>query len=174
MKTLTRFLSSGACLTLAALSLFAIPSYAQYSSPVKVVNSGPAQAVPIVNSAQPFTATCPNFTTCNFPIPNGKRLVIESIAGFAELANGAAPIVVLVHATFGSGEQLGASGWTLIVPTSTQSSNGIFTFIGFNQKTYLQAEATNGNGSFGGMITITNSGGDANSQCSTTVSGYLI
>jgi hypothetical protein len=177
MKMLRHFLSLGACLTLAVLSTLATSGRAQsspFSSPVRVVNSGTSQAVPVVNAAEPFTATCGFFGVCTFPIPTGKRVVIESIAGSANLSQGAT-LLVRVGATFASGNQSGSSssGWDVIVPTEKQFSNGVFTFVGFNQKTFLLADSRDGQ-NLGGAISIANVGGGQLSQVSTTISGYLI
>ena len=55
------------------------------------------------------------------------------------------------------------------MPTTTLFSNGVFTFVAMNNKTYLLARAA-----FGSVLQVVNVGGGGNSTVETVVSGYLI
>jgi len=147
----------------------AAPASAQDPAPVKIANTL-AQPVPVIPVQEPFTATCNTFGTCNFVLPEGKRLVIESVTGNANLSPGATWIVRM-STTYASGAQLnnGSSGWSVTMPTTTLFSNGVFTFVAMNNKTYLLARAA-----FGSVLQVVNVGGGGNSTVETVVSGYLI
>jgi len=160
---------SSAFFALAAFFLTAAPGHAQYSAPVKVNNSV-NQPVPVTVAPEPFTATCIGFKTCDFILPEGKRLVIESVTGDANLAIGSNWLVRLAT-TYASGRQgnNSSSGWSVTMPTITMFSNSTFTFVAMNNRTYLLADS-----GFGAALQITNVGGGGISQCETVVSGYLI
>jgi hypothetical protein len=117
---------------------------------------------------EPFSASCHGPGSCTFMVPAGKRLIIESITGDANMAAGF-KLLVRVSGTPGAGQANNAtsSGFSMIAPATFQFSNGVFDFYGLNHRTYLQVAP-------GGSATVTMVGNGNLSQASVNLSGSLV
>ena len=117
---------------------------------------------------EPFSASCHGPGSCTFMVPAGKRLIVESITGDANMAPGF-KLLVRISGTPGAGQANNAtsSGFSMIAPVSFQFSNGSFDFYGLNHRTYLQVAG-------GGSITVTMVGSGNLSQASVNLSGSFV
>lgn len=134
---------------------------------VNVVNTPENPAlVRDVDKPSPFSASCGG-NNCTFPVPAGKRLVIESVSGEGNIEHGKT-LLIRLRGTPASGQASGSfsSGFFLIVPVAFQFTNDTFDFYGFNQRTLLQVEPN------GVVVIIVLTEG--HSQTMVNLSGYLV
>jgi hypothetical protein len=149
------------------------------ANPVTVGN--PATNPVLVSEAgkAPYSATCEGsgqipgrcgIADCTFTVPAGRRLVIESLTGDANIAvsdyllirlNGSAPS--------GQDPASASSGFSMIVPRTLQLGNGTFNFYGVNEKTLFQVDPT---GTV--EVVLVNSCGQTGSEASVNLSGYTL
>ncbi len=158
-KTTSLLLAASGFIALVAALIISLAqeAHAPGAAPVLVTNTA-ANPVPttVSNAASspvlvrdvdstPYSASCignvANGGQCFFTVPSGKRLVIESVSGQANMVPGQL-LLIRIEGSQASGQapESSSTGFSLTVPVSFQFSNGFFDFYGFNQRTFLQVD----------------------------------
>ena len=127
----------------------------------------------------PYSATCGGggqiqgrcaIASCTFTVPDGRRLVVESMTGEGDIAVGDT-LLVRLNGNPASGQDglSSSSGFSMIVPTKLQLGNGVFNFYAISEKTNLQVDP---NGTV--TISLVNTCGQTNSVANLNLSGYTL
>jgi hypothetical protein len=148
-------------------------------SPVTVGNPATNPVLTSEAGKAPYSATCAGagqiqgrcaIASCTFTVPAGRRLVIQSLTGDANMSVTDTLLIRLMGSSpSGQDPQSSSSGFSMIVPVKLQFGNGVFNFYGTNETTTLQVDP---NGTV--TVELVNTCSQTASEASLNLSGYTV